>query len=36
MTLLADGTPAGTLDPNAYGKLGTVAANFDATKPPQG
>ena len=31
MTLLADGTPAGTLDPNAYGKLGTVAANFDAT-----
>jgi hypothetical protein len=31
MTLLADGTPAASLDPSAYGTLGTVAANFDAT-----
>ncbi len=32
MTLLADGTPAASLDQVAYGTLGTVAANFDATQ----
>jgi hypothetical protein len=32
MTLLADGTPAASLDQSAYGTLGTVAPNFDATQ----
>ena len=32
MTLLADGTPAASLDQGAYGTLGTVAPNFDATQ----
>jgi hypothetical protein len=32
MTLLADGTPAASLDQAAYGTLGTVAPNFDATQ----
>jgi hypothetical protein len=32
MTLLADGTPAASLDQAAYGTLGTVASNFDATQ----
>lgn len=31
MSLLADGTQPASLDPAAYGKLGNVAANFDAT-----
>ena len=31
MTLLADGTAAASLDPAAYGTLGTIAPNFDAT-----
>ena len=31
MTLLADGTAAASLDQAAYGTLGTVAPNFDAT-----
>ena len=31
LSLLADGTPASTLDPNAHGILGNVTSNFDAT-----
>jgi len=32
MTLLADGTPAASLDQTTHGTLGTVTANFDATQ----
>ncbi len=31
LSLLADGTPASTLDPNTHGILGNVTSNFDAT-----